>query len=64
MKKYTTSDTNPMNYQEFEQIMEKLVQKIKDSKIKFDAVVPILRNGAIPATIIANNSNAACSNKI
>lgn len=52
--KYTKNDTNPMNYVEFGHVMELLLEKIIDSGITFDAVAPILRNGAIPGTIIAN----------
>lgn len=43
-----------MSYMEFESIVDTLIYKINDSGITFQAVAPILRSGAIPATIIAN----------
>lgn len=56
-EKYTLRDVNQMSYYEFEQIMQTLVSTIQDSGIKFEAVVPVLRTGAIPATIIAYKLN-------
>ncbi len=51
---YTLADINPMQYSEFQEIVESLILKIKDSGVSFQVICPILRSGAIPATIIAN----------
>lgn len=53
-KQFTIHDTNKMSWQEFDQLIDNLLQKIKATNVSFDAIIPILRNGAIPATIIAN----------
>jgi hypoxanthine phosphoribosyltransferase len=52
--KYTLEQTNQMSWQEFGEICQNLVRKIEKLGIEFDAVAPILRNGMIPATVIAN----------
>lgn len=56
--KYTLSDTNFMTWNEFGSITEKLVGEIRNyldtQNITFDAIAPILRNGSVPGTIIAN----------
>jgi hypothetical protein len=48
-----------MSWEEFGATVETLIGKIdayqKKHKLTFDSVVPILRGGAIPATIIANH---------
>ncbi len=58
MKKYTLVDTSLMSWTEFGEVIESLIAKIQvyaeDTSIVFDAVAPILRNGAIPGTMIAN----------
>ena len=46
-------DTNKMNYEEYGEIVEKLFQHINQSNVVFNAVVPILRSGAIPGMMIA-----------
>lgn len=51
---YQLKDTNPMSWDEFGQMCEKLVNKVLDLGVKFDAVAPVLRTGMIPATVIAN----------
>ncbi len=55
---FTLEDTNKMDWQEFGNIVDKLAADINNycdvNNITFDAVAPILRNGAIPGTIIAN----------
>lgn len=55
---YTTLDTNRMSWEEFGIIMDSLLKTIqyyfKENRIRINAIVPILRNGAIPGTIIAN----------
>lgn len=51
---FTTDDINQMSWEEFGSIMETLISKIQLSNIVFDAVAPILRNGAIPGTVTAN----------
>ena len=43
-----------MSWQEFGEICQNLVRKIEKLDIEFDAIAPILRNGMIPATVIAN----------
>jgi len=48
------SHINPMSWDEFDEIIDSIVQKIKDSGIQYDAVTPILRSGGIPAMMIAN----------
>jgi len=57
-KAYTVNDTNPMNWEEFGKILNTLIKKLFDYQnehnIRFDIVVPILRSGGIPATVIAN----------
>ena len=50
--KYDVSHTNPMGWTEFHQTINKLIDGLKGDS--FDAVTPILRSGAIPATMIAN----------
>ena len=58
MNNYSLKDTNQMNWSEFGEIMDELVTEIGEYfnsiNKKLDAVSPILRNGAIPATIIGN----------
>lgn len=58
MKKFDLEDVNAISYDEFGRLMEKLVTDIKNfseqNAMTFHAVAPILRNGAIPGTIIAN----------
>lgn len=58
MNNYSLKDTNPMNWSEFGEIMDELVTEIdeyfKTRNQKIDTISPILRNGAIPATIIGN----------
>lgn len=53
-QQYTVTDTNRMSWEEFGNITYKLLEEIQNSQIHFDAVAPVLRNGAIPGTIIAN----------
>ena len=57
-KLFTLEDTNPMYWAEFDSIVQKLITEIIEycskTSIHIDAVCPILRNGAIPATMIAN----------
>lgn len=52
-------DTNPMSWEEFDSLVAKLKADISsycsEHAITIDAVCPILRNGAIPATMIANS---------
>lgn len=43
-----------MTWDEFGKVINVLIGKIQERDIVFDAVSPILRNGAIPGTIIAN----------
>jgi hypoxanthine phosphoribosyltransferase len=47
-----------MSWDEFGDIVNKLIVDIQEfsnaNSIHFDAIAPILRNGAIPGTIIAN----------
>lgn len=56
--KYNSSHTNPMDWIEFHQIVNQLIEQLdnyqKKQKIKFDAVAPMLRSGGIPAIMIAN----------
>ncbi len=51
---FKIDDTNPMNWEEFHSIIDQLIFKIQKSNISFSATAPILRSGAIPATMIAN----------
>lgn len=57
-KEYTTTDTNPMGWEEFGEILNILIQKLDSYQekhgMRFDIVAPILRNGGIPAVAIAN----------
>lgn len=57
-KLFTLEDTNPISWGEFDSIVQKLISDItlycSNTSIHIDAVCPILRNGAIPATMIAN----------
>lgn len=57
-KIYTVDDTNSMDWVEFGSILDTLIQQLDDyqreNNIKFDIVVPILRNGSMPAVAIAN----------
>lgn len=54
---FTREDINKMSYQEFGEVMTRLIRKIQDycqeKNIKFDLIVPILRNGGIPGSILA-----------
>lgn len=47
-----------MDWHEFHSIVNNLITKLtkytQDNSIQFDAIAPILRSGAIPATMIAN----------
>lgn len=56
-KKYAVEHTNPMLYQEFGEIVKKLIRKLENycakGKIKFDIVAPILRSGGIIGSILA-----------
>lgn len=54
MPEFDISHTNKMDWKEFGKIVENLIAKIKNDEISFDAIAPILRSGAIPATMIAN----------
>lgn len=49
---YNKSHANPMPWNEFHDIVNRLILDLKN--YQFDAVAPILRSGAIPATMIAN----------
>lgn len=51
---YKLEDINLMSWEEFGKLCDKLVEDIKSFGVKLDAVAPILRNGMIPATVIAN----------
>ncbi len=51
---FTVNDTNPMGWREFQSIVDDLILRIHKSNIIFSAIAPILRSGAIPATMIAN----------
>lgn len=51
---YTEKDTNKMSWEEFGNVCDNLLKKIQESKVHFNIIVPILRNGMIPATVIAN----------
>lgn len=51
---YQLEDTNTMSWDEFGELCDKLVEDVKFIGVKFDAIAPILRNGMIPATVIAN----------
>ena len=55
---FDKSHTNPMSWNEFDLIVNKLVSNIdayqKEKGICFDILSPVLRNGSIPATIIGN----------
>lgn len=57
-RKYTVDDSNPISWDEFGNLTTKLLNNIQvylnNHKISLDAIAPILRNGAIPGTIIAN----------
>jgi adenine/guanine phosphoribosyltransferase-like PRPP-binding protein len=59
MTKYTPRDTNPMSRDEFGKVLGNLIKKIDAYQRKyhteFDIIVPILRSGMIPATVIANH---------
>lgn len=58
-KIFTIQDTSPMGYEEFGSIMKQLIDKLEsycaNNAIKFDLVVPILRSGGVPGSIIAIN---------
>jgi len=45
---------NLMDWNEFHQIVKRLIDQLSKMNITFDAVTPILRSGAVPATMIAN----------
>lgn len=51
---YQLKDTNAMSWEEFGELCDNLVEDVKSIGVKFDAIAPILRNGMIPATVIAN----------
>ncbi len=53
-KRYDISHTNPMGWDEFHHIVETVIARLRASGVVFDAVVPLLRSGAIPAVMIAN----------
>jgi len=57
-RKYTIDDVNFMDWVEFGEVLESLIQKLDkyqlDHNIHFDIVAPILRSGGIPAAVIAN----------
>ncbi len=57
-KVFTLEDTNPMSWSEYDAIVRALIDEIRvhceEKKIRISAVCPILRNGAVPATMIAN----------
>jgi hypothetical protein len=54
---YTAKDLNPMSWQEFGAIFQRLIAEIdafsQRRGIKFDAVAPILRSGGIPGSAMA-----------
>ncbi|OGM11379.1 hypothetical protein A2Z22_01185 [Candidatus Woesebacteria bacterium RBG_16_34_12] len=56
-RKFTDKDTNPMSYEEFGKVVNKLIKKLEDySKAKgvnFDIVAPLLRSGGVPGSIIS-----------
>lgn len=52
-KTFSQEDTNKMTYDEFGKIIDDLVSKIESSGIKFEAVAPILRSGAIQGMMLA-----------
>lgn len=56
--RYDETHTNRMDWAEFQNHVDTLIDKLNTyqdtHKINFDAVAPILRSGAIPATMIAN----------
>ena len=56
--KFDMTHINQMNWEEFQNIIDSLIEKLTDYQtthnFKFDAVVPMLRSGGIPATVIAN----------
>jgi hypoxanthine phosphoribosyltransferase len=56
--KFDLSHTNPMDWDEFQSIVNHVIDTLvrfqNDNDLTFDAVSPILRSGAIPATMIAN----------
>jgi len=45
---------NLMDWNEFHEIVKHLIGQLSKMNIIFDAVTPILRSGAVPATMIAN----------
>lgn len=57
-KAYTKENLLLMSWEDYGNLLEKLVQEISDYaqkfSLKFDLVAPILRGGAIPAITIAN----------
>lgn len=59
LKLISKTDLNIISYSEFGDIINKLIDKLKNyekkNNIKFDIVVPILRSGGVPGMIIAIN---------
>lgn len=57
MSKYTKNDFDKKSWQEYANIMEKILKEIQayinKNKIKIDAVVPILRGGNVLGTFLA-----------
>ncbi len=56
--KYNLSHTNKMEWDEFHNIVTSLIDKLstlqKNNNFVFNAITPLMRSGAIPATMIAN----------
>lgn len=56
-KVLTLNDTNPMSYDEFGKVVNRLIVQLdaycEKNNLKFDIIVPILRSGGIPGSIIA-----------
>ena len=58
MKPLIEKDANTISYEDFGMMMKSLLNKIQkysaESKAQLDIVVPILRSGGIPGSIVAN----------
>jgi hypoxanthine phosphoribosyltransferase len=48
------SDLKPISYAEFGEILSRLEEQVKDSGIKFDLIIPILRSGAFTGMHLAS----------
>ncbi|WP_150107656.1 hypothetical protein [Pedosphaera parvula] len=53
MRIYSIEDINSMSWEEYGAALQVLLEKIQASGILFDAIVPIMRSGAIPGSALA-----------